>query len=104
MEPMNTATSDRKERPMSNVIQFPKPYIERDPEPGDRVSHHAYGIGTVMKVEERDDGYDGAWGGGLALTIAFDSIKSRRIIWVSYFKEYGGGIPNWDDEDGGDAA
>ena len=93
---------------MSNIIQFPTPYIERDPEPdpelGDRVWHHAYGMGTVLKIEEMDDGYDGAWGGGLALTIAFDGVKSRRIVWISYFKEYGYGFPTRDDEGGGDAA
>lgn len=51
-------------------------------------------------------GYGGAWGGRYALTIAFDNIKSRRIIWASYFKQYGygRGIPAWEDDDDGDAA
>jgi hypothetical protein len=65
---------------MGVVIKFPKRYVERDLEPGDRVSHPTYGKGTVMKVEERDDGFEC----GVVLIIKFDEIKNWRIIWQSY--------------------
>ena len=80
---------------MSNVVLFPKPYIARNPKPGDRVWHHAAGWGTVLKIKER----------GLALTVKFDNIKEPCTVWVSYFKKRGYG-PAWRDKDhdGGDAA
>ena len=37
---------DRRNLIMSNVVLFPKPYIARNPKPGDRVWHHAAGWGS----------------------------------------------------------
>ena len=67
---------------MGVVIQFPKRYRERDFAPGDRVAHPSYGKGAVVKVEERDDGFER----GAVLIIRFDDIKNWRIIWASYVK------------------